>query len=222
MDWLNMVWLPLPLPSDSLTFVVCFQSYDKATFHSGTPPPFGAGSHLYIPAPQQHHHPHHAHQPHQSSPSMMVWGPVCRRGYLPLVFIDKGDKAEGFGENDCPKFKKVSTFGKVRKLISPKLSSSRSSSGRRIKESGTIKTVNEKFSTFGERGGARGGQARAQQADLLAVLLGAQLAHSAGCALHTGAAVLGAPAAALCTYSILTARFLDGAKVIIAHGRYMD
>ncbi|KAI8423821.1 hypothetical protein MSG28_012832 [Choristoneura fumiferana] len=29
----------------------------------------------------------------------------------------------------------------------------------------------------GERGGARGGQARAQQADLLAVLLGAQLAH---------------------------------------------
>ncbi|KAI8431872.1 hypothetical protein MSG28_004431 [Choristoneura fumiferana] len=31
----------------------------------------------------------------------------------------------------------------------------------------------------------------------------------------------GAPAAALCAYSILTARFLDGAKVIIAHGRYM-
>ncbi|KAL0860725.1 hypothetical protein ABMA27_010061 [Loxostege sticticalis] len=45
-------------------------SYDKATFHSGTPPPFGAGSHLYIPAPP--HHPHHHHhsahaQQHQES-----------------------------------------------------------------------------------------------------------------------------------------------------------
>ncbi|XP_063373408.1 protein lingerer-like [Cydia amplana] len=34
-------------------------SYDKAAFHSGTPPPFGAGSHLYIPAPHSAHHPHH-------------------------------------------------------------------------------------------------------------------------------------------------------------------
>ncbi|XP_048002595.1 ubiquitin-associated protein 2-like [Leguminivora glycinivorella] len=34
-------------------------SYEKATFHSGTPPPFGAGSHLYIPAPHSAHHPHH-------------------------------------------------------------------------------------------------------------------------------------------------------------------
>ncbi|XP_062532731.1 protein lingerer isoform X5 [Bombyx mori] len=33
-------------------------SYDKATFQSGTPPPFGA-SHLYIPAPPHHHHHHH-------------------------------------------------------------------------------------------------------------------------------------------------------------------
>ncbi|XP_053620175.1 protein lingerer-like isoform X3 [Plodia interpunctella] len=33
-------------------------SYEKATFHSGTPPPFGAGSHLYIPAPPHHHHHH--------------------------------------------------------------------------------------------------------------------------------------------------------------------
>ncbi|CAG9792575.1 unnamed protein product [Diatraea saccharalis] len=36
-------------------------SYEKAGFHSGTPPPFGA-SHLYIPAPHHHHHLHSQHQ----------------------------------------------------------------------------------------------------------------------------------------------------------------
>ncbi|CAH2236259.1 jg7023 [Pararge aegeria aegeria] len=40
-------------------------SYEKAGFHSGTPPPFGAGSHLYIPAPPHHHPHHHAPQQHQ-------------------------------------------------------------------------------------------------------------------------------------------------------------
>ncbi|KPJ10241.1 Protein lingerer [Papilio machaon] len=40
-------------------------SYEKAAFHSGTPPPFGAGSHLYIPAPPHHHPHHHAPQQHQ-------------------------------------------------------------------------------------------------------------------------------------------------------------
>ncbi|VVC95787.1 unnamed protein product [Leptidea sinapis] len=39
-------------------------SYEKAGFHSGTPPPFGAASHLYIPAPP-HHHPHHHPPQHQ-------------------------------------------------------------------------------------------------------------------------------------------------------------
>ncbi|XP_026740726.1 protein lingerer-like [Trichoplusia ni] len=39
-------------------------SYEKASFHSGTPPPFGGASHLYIPAPPHHHH-HHAPQQHQ-------------------------------------------------------------------------------------------------------------------------------------------------------------
>nr|XP_049705962.1 protein lingerer isoform X1 [Helicoverpa armigera]XP_049705963.1 protein lingerer isoform X1 [Helicoverpa armigera] len=40
-------------------------SYEKASFHSGTPPPFGGASHLYIPAPPHHHPHHHAPQQHQ-------------------------------------------------------------------------------------------------------------------------------------------------------------
>ncbi|CAD0205949.1 unnamed protein product [Chrysodeixis includens] len=40
-------------------------SYEKASFHSGTPPPFGGASHLYIPAPPHHLPHHHAPQQHQ-------------------------------------------------------------------------------------------------------------------------------------------------------------